>query len=143
MAEIERRKKMFRAVRPQAHVAGRSVIVADDGIATGSTMIAALRTVRAGGASEIIVAVPVAPTDRLEAMRGLCDRIVCLHEPEMFWAIGQFYRNFEQVPDMRVVEVLREFARQKPGRAGGGSSRSEGHQTAGDRRERGQQDVVL
>ena len=110
MAEIDRRKKMFRVVRPQAPVAGRSVIVTDDGIATGSTMIAALRTVRAGGARDVTVAVPVAAADRLVGIRELCDRVVCLHEPEEFWAIGQFYDNFDAVPDERVVELLRQFA---------------------------------
>lgn len=107
MQEIERRKRLFRAVRPQVQLAGRSVIIVDDGIATGSTMIAALRTVRASGAAETIVAVPVASSDRLESIRGLCDRIICLHATDLFWAIGQFYRDFEQVEDERVVELLK------------------------------------
>jgi predicted phosphoribosyltransferase len=114
MGEIERRRMMFRAARAQAPVSGRSVIVTDDGIATGSTMIAALRTVRAAGAAEVIVAVPVASADRLEVVRGLCDRVVCLNEPEIFWAIGQFYHNFEQVPDERVVKMLREYGSPRP-----------------------------
>jgi predicted phosphoribosyltransferase len=109
MGEIERRKRMFRAVRPQAPIAGRSVILTDDGIATGSTMIAALRTVRAGGPHEIIVAVPVASADRLASIQSLCDQVVCLCEPDIFWAIGQFYRDFGQVSDGRVVELLRKF----------------------------------
>ena len=109
MAEIDRRRTMFRRVRPRATIAGRTVIVTDDGIATGATMIAALHTVRAAGAAEIIVAVPVASPDRIEAIRGLCDRVVCLLAPEAFWAVGQFYRDFEQVEDERVVELLREY----------------------------------
>ena len=100
---------MFRAVRPQADVKGRTVILTDDGIATGATMIAALHTVRAAGAKEIIVAVPVGAPDRIDSIRPLCDRVVCLQEPEAFWAIGQFYRNFEQVEDERVVELLRDY----------------------------------
>lgn len=107
MEEIERRRQMFRAVRPQAEVRGRTVIVTDDGIATGATMIAALKTVKAEGAREIIVAVPVGSPDRLDAIRPLCDRIECLLEPTDFWAVGQFYRHFEQVSDERVVELLR------------------------------------
>ena len=99
VAEIDRRKAMFRAVRPQVDVRDRTVIVTDDGIATGATMIAALKTVRAAGAREVVVAVPV----------GAPDRIECLIEPADFWAVGQFYRNFEQVSDERVVELLREF----------------------------------
>lgn len=109
MAEIERRKAMFRAVRPQAPIKDRTVIVTDDGIATGATMIAALRTVRAAGAREIIVALPVGAPDRIDAIRPLCDRVECLIEPADFWAVGQFYRNFEQVSDERVVELLRDF----------------------------------
>jgi predicted phosphoribosyltransferase len=111
MQEMERRRAMFRAVRPQARIAGRTVIVTDDGIATGATMIAALHTVRAAGAREIIVAVPVGAPDRIDAIRPLCDRVVCLQEPEAFWAIGQFYRDFEQVDDERVLELLRDYGR--------------------------------
>ena len=109
LGEIARRKTMFRAVRPQASIAGRTVILTDDGIATGATMIAALHWVKAAGAKEIVVAVPVASPDRLDAIRPLCDRLVCLEEPEAFWAIGQFYRDFEQVEDSRVVELLRDY----------------------------------
>ena len=72
-------------------------------------MIAALHWVRAAGATQIIVAVPVGSPDRLDAIRPLCDRLVCLEEPEAFWAIGQFYRDFEQVEDSRVVELLRDY----------------------------------
>ena len=111
LAEIERRRGLVRAVRPQAPIAGRTVIVTDDGIATGATMIAALHTVRAAGAREIIVAVPVGAPDRIDAIRPLCDRVVCLQEPEAFWAIGQFYRDFEQVDDERVLELLRDYGR--------------------------------
>jgi putative phosphoribosyl transferase len=109
LVEIARRRRMFRAVRPQADVKDRTVILTDDGIATGATMIAALHTVRAAGAKQIIVAVPVGAPDRIDAIRPLCDRVVCLQEPEAFWAIGQFYRNFEQVEDERVVELLRDY----------------------------------
>lgn len=108
MEEIARRRRLYRAVRPAADPAGRTVIVTDDGIATGATMIAALRTVRAARPSELIVAVPVAPIDRLDAIRPICDLLVCLHEADDFWAVGQFYRHFEQVEDDRVVALLRE-----------------------------------
>jgi putative phosphoribosyl transferase len=109
LMEIARRRKMYRAVRPQAPIAGRSVILTDDGIATGATMIASLRTVRAARVKQIVVAVPVAAADQITAIRPLCDRVECLLEPAAFWAIGQFYRHFEQVPDDRVVELLREY----------------------------------
>jgi predicted phosphoribosyltransferase len=111
MEEIARRRALVRAVRPQAPIAGRSVILTDDGIATGATMIAAINTVKAGGATWVVVAVPVGSPDRLDAIRPLCDRLVCLEEPEAFWAIGQFYRDFSQVEDSRVVELLRDYGR--------------------------------
>lgn len=110
LAEIARRKTLFRGVRPQAPVSGRSVIVTDDGIATGSTMIAALQTVETQKPRKLIVAVPVAPPDRLEKVRRLCDDLICLLSPENFWAIGEFYEDFTQVEDDEVVKLLREFA---------------------------------
>jgi len=110
LAEIARRKQIFRGVRPQAPVAGRSLIVTDDGIATGSTMIAALQVVKTQQPREVIVAVPVASPDRLEEVRCWCDDVVCLLSPEDFWAIGQFYEDFAQVEDEQVLDLLREFA---------------------------------
>lgn len=110
LAEIARRKKLFRDVRPPAPIAGRSVIVTDDGIATGATMIAALQTIRTQEPREILVAVPVASPDRLEMVRQWCDDVVCLLAPRSFWAIGQFYEDFSQVEDEQVVELLRAFA---------------------------------
>src|SRR6516165_5475569 len=97
LGEIARRKKLFRGVRPAAPVAGRSVIVTDDGIATGSTMIAALQTVRSQNPREVIVAVPVASPVRLAEVRRWCDEVVCSLAPEVFWATGQFYEDFSQV----------------------------------------------
>lgn len=108
--ELARRQKLFRATKPAASVEGRSVIVTDDGIATGSTMIAALRVVRNRQPHELIAAVPVAPPDRLDPIRESCDRLICLQTPAGFWAVGQFYEQFEQVSDEQVVELLREFA---------------------------------
>jgi len=110
LSEIGRRKKLFRAVRPEAPITGRSVIVTDDGIATGSTMIAALQAVKTQNPREVIVAVPVASPDRLAEVRRWCDDVVCLLAPEEFWAIGQFYEDFTQVEDEEVIQILREFA---------------------------------
>lgn len=107
LSEIARRKRLFRAVRPAAAIADRSVIVTDDGIATGSTMIAALQGLKAQKPREVIVAVPVGSPDRLEEVRGWCDEVVCLLRPETFWAIGQFYADFRQVEDEEAVELLR------------------------------------
>ena len=110
MAEIARRRQLYRSVRPQAAVAGRSVIITDDGIATGSTMIAAIHSVREAGPREIIVAVPVGSPERVDVIARQCDRMVCLLEPEDFRAVGQFYRSFEQVSDERVAELLQAAA---------------------------------
>ncbi len=110
LAEIARRKALLRPVRPEAPVAGRSVLVTDDGIATGSTMIAALRVARQHGPRELIVAVPVGPPQRLKEIQRDCDEVVCLLSPEEFWAIGQFYEDFRQVEDDEVVAILRRFA---------------------------------
>lgn len=106
--EIARRKAMFRAVRPAAELTGRSVIVTDDGIATGSTMLAALQTVRLQQPKELIVAVPVAPPDRLEPIRSHCDRLICLEAPQEFFSVGQFYLSFDQVSDEEACELLRK-----------------------------------
>jgi predicted phosphoribosyltransferase len=110
LAEIARRRKLFRAVRPRAPVAGRSVIVTDDGIATGSTMIAALQAVRSQHPRKVIVAVPVASPDRLEEVRRWCDDVVCLLRPAEFRAIGQFYEDFTQVEDEEAIELLHQLA---------------------------------
>jgi len=108
--EIARRSQLFRAVRPAAPIAGRSVIITDDGIATGSTMMAALQTVRAQGPHDLIVAVPVACPDRLEALRRICDEVVCLLSPEDFMAVGQYYEDFGSVEDEEALELLRRWA---------------------------------
>ena len=85
------------------------MILTDDGLATGATMIAALRTVRAAQPARLIVALPVAPPDRLAAIEPLCDQLECLEQPRDFLAVGQFYRSFAEVTDDRVVELLRDF----------------------------------
>jgi len=111
LAEIARRRELFRSVRPQAPVAGRSVLVTDDGIATGSTMIAALQALRGQGPYEVIAAIPVAPPERLEEIRRCCDEVVCLDAPQGFHAVGQFYADFSQVEDEEVLELLRQSGR--------------------------------
>jgi putative phosphoribosyl transferase len=112
LSVIDSRKKDVRRVRPEAPMAGRSVIITDDGIATGSTMMAAVQTVRPRRPAELIVAVPVAPADRIAVFEQQCDRFVCLLPARHFWAVGQFYENFPTVEDEQVLEILREFAPQ-------------------------------
>lgn len=109
--EIRRRARLYRGDSAPAKVEGRSVIVADDGLATGSTMIAALHTLRAERPHETICAVPVGPPERLEGVRALCDRLVYLDAPPRFMAVGQFYEDFSEVSDDRVVELLRAAQR--------------------------------
>jgi len=107
-AEIARRSKLFRAVKPPADVTGRSVIITDDGIATGSTMLAALHVLSARKPHEVIVAVPVAPPETLERFRPQCSHVECLLTPRDFGAISRFYEDFQQVEDEEVVRLLRE-----------------------------------
>lgn len=114
LQEIARRSELFRAVKPRASMMGRSVIITDDGIATGSTVIAAIHVAKAQHPHEVVVAVPVAPPERLGTIRRLCDRLICLHAPEDFFAVGQFYDSFETVEDEEVVRILREFAPATP-----------------------------
>ena len=113
LGEIARRKALFRAIRPQAPMESRSVIVTDDGIATGATMIAALEVARARNPFELIVAVPVASPDRLPEIRRRCDEVICLLAPSSFWAIGEFYEDFSQVEDSEALDLLRARRRRK------------------------------
>jgi putative phosphoribosyl transferase len=110
LGEIARRKKLFRAIRPQAPMENRSVIITDDGIATGATMIAALEVARTRQPFELIVAVPVASPDRLPEIRRRCDEVICLLAPSSSWASGEFYDDFSQVEDSEALELLRTTA---------------------------------
>lgn len=110
LAEIARRRARYLAGRAPAPVAGRTAIVVDDGIATGATMLAALRAVRRKGPKKVILAVPVAPPDSLQRLSAEADEIVCLHTPEWFMAVGQFYDDFRQIDDEEVVAALAEAA---------------------------------
>jgi predicted phosphoribosyltransferase len=107
LATIERRKRLLRQVRSAASVAGRSVIVTDDGIATGSTLIAALKVARRRHPRELLVAVPVAAPRRLAEVRRYCDEVICLRAPEHFASVGQSYWDFKPVQDEEVLELLR------------------------------------
>ncbi len=105
-AEIARRVKAYRGGRPLPSLAGRTVIVLDDGIATGATLIAALRAVRAMDPAHLVAAVPVAPPESVARMAREADEVVCLSAPEFFQAVGQFYEDFAQVDDAEVVALL-------------------------------------
>ena len=107
LGEIAYRKQIYRAVRPPAAVRGRSVIVVDDGVITGSTLIAALDAVRTLEPFELIAAVPVAPPQSLEEIRRHCDELICLIAPNEFLSIGQFYADFPPVSEAEAVELLK------------------------------------
>jgi len=107
LAEISRLKEMLRGSRPPAEVAGRSVIVTDDGIAPGSTIIAALQVIRAQHPYELIAAVPVAAPEQLVEVRHWCDELVCLLSPEPFLAISHVYEDFTPVEDEQAAALLR------------------------------------
>ncbi len=109
-AEIERRRNSYLGGRVPAVVSGRTVIVIDDGIATGATTRTALRALRAQGAKELVLAVPVAAKETIEELRAEADNIVCLEAPAWFQAVGAFYSDFRQVTDAEVVEILARFA---------------------------------
>jgi putative phosphoribosyl transferase len=104
--EIERRRALYRRGRAALDVKGATVIVVDDGIATGTTVRAALKALRRRGAARLVLAVPVAPHDTLTQLQREVDRIVCLAEPSPFRAIGLHYRDFEQVSDEEVMALL-------------------------------------
>lgn len=108
MQEITRRNRLLRGNRPPARIEGRSVIVTDDGIATGSTMIAALKEVRLLQPHELIVAVPVAAAESLELVRVWADDVVCLLSPTDFWAVGNYYEEFNPVEDEQVIAMLND-----------------------------------
>lgn len=104
--EIRRRSALYRQNRPAVPLQGRVVIVVDDGIATGGTAAAAARWARAQGATRVVLAAPVAPSEALRRLAGEADEVVVLETPEPFYAVGQWYLDFPQVPDERVVELL-------------------------------------
>lgn len=104
---IRQRRAQYTPLRPHINPAGRTVIVIDDGLATGATMIAALHGLRQQQPAKLVCAVPVAPPDTLVKVRELADEVVCLQAPEFFQAVGQFYRHFPQVEDEEVIALLK------------------------------------
>ncbi|MEZ0069370.1 putative phosphoribosyl transferase [Streptacidiphilus sp. MAP12-20] len=109
-AELERRVHRYRGERPAHPVAGRTALVVDDGIATGSTARAACLIVRAQGASRVVLAVPVAPRGIGTALADAADELVSVETPTYFVAIGQFYEDFTQTTDAEVITCLERAA---------------------------------
>ncbi len=110
LAAIERRRREYASVRPAVEPAGRTVIVVDDGVATGMTMQAALRGVRRRKPARLIAAAPVASREAVAMLRRECDEVVCLSAPRRFGSVGSFYRRFGQVSDEEVAALLQEIA---------------------------------
>ncbi len=109
--ELDRRRSRYRQGRPRSPLEGKTAVIVDDGIATGSTARAACQVARAAGASRVVLAVPVAPAGTAEALAGIADEFVCLEMPADFVAVGQFYRNFAQVSDEEVIACLQRAVR--------------------------------
>lgn len=105
--EIKEREGKFRAGKKTLEVAGKTVILTDDGIATGATIEAGIAWLKSQKVKKIILAVPVAPPEVVEKLRPLVDEFVCLDQPEFFAAVGQFYQEFPQVSDETVIKILR------------------------------------
>ena len=120
LREIERQRRAYLSGRPATPVEGRTVIVVDDGIATGTTMRAALKALRRRRPAALVLAVPVAPRDTLEQLRGEVDQVVCLDTPYPFFAVGEHYLRFHQVEDDEVIEALNAADRALPGRSRAG-----------------------
>jgi len=108
-AEAQRRLRHYRGSRPPLDVKGWTCILVDDGIATGSTMKAAIKSVKAGGAEEIVVAAPVGAPDSVDELRKMADKVVVLLTPPQFHAVGLWYQNFGQTSDQEVIEIMKQY----------------------------------
>jgi len=115
--ELERRERRYRSGRPPLDVAGKVVILVDDGLATGATMIAATSALRTLGPARIVVAVPTAPPSVIPTMQTHADEVVCLATPEPYFGVGQWYLDFRQIGDDEVIAIL----------AGSGPSKEASH----------------
>ncbi len=108
--ELERRARRYRGDRQRADLRGRTALVVDDGVATGSTAMAACSVARAQGATRVIMAVPVAPTSAIADLARVCDEVVALESPEWFYGVGEWYRDFSQTSDEEVMNLLKRAA---------------------------------
>ena len=113
MKEMERRTKLIRTILPKRSLRNKIVVVTDDGVATGATMQAALWAVKQENPKIIIAAIPVASEEALEKLRPDADEIICLRQPPVFYAVGQFYNRFDQVEDDEILRILKAEIRRK------------------------------
>tara|TARA_R110000744_G_scaffold17817_5_gene48043 strand:- start:910 stop:1587 length:678 start_codon:yes stop_codon:yes gene_type:complete len=107
LPEIERRKSLYLAGRPSVPVAGKTLLMVDDGAATGASMSVAIQAYRHRGASRIIVALPVSPSDTLKRLKNEADECLCLYTPSPFYAVGAYYADFAQITDSEVADIMR------------------------------------
>jgi predicted phosphoribosyltransferase len=112
-AELARRERAFRAGLPPLDVSGKTVVLVDDGIATGSSMFAAIDAIRVRDAARIVVAVPVAPPETCDAMGQRADEMICLVTPEHMYSVGGWYEDFAQTTDDEVSDLLEAAARSR------------------------------
>jgi predicted phosphoribosyltransferase len=105
--ELARRERLYRGERPPLSLAGRVLLLIDDGLATGATMCAAVKAARAGQPQRIVVAVPVASREAVQSVGAVADEVVCVFTPEHFRAVGLWYEDFGQTGDEEVCELLR------------------------------------
>jgi len=106
LLEVQRRDRAYRGERPQPGIQGKTILLIDDGIATGATMRAAIAVLKAQKPQQIVVAVPVAPLDTCRALNAEVDQVICLATPDPFYAIGLWYKNFAQTTDEQVRKCL-------------------------------------
>lgn len=108
-AEIQRRLARYRGNRPAPTLSGKTVVLVDDGVATGATTLAALRSLRSQKPARLILAVPVGPPDTIQKLGHEADQVVCLATPEPFWAVGAFFADWSQTTDEEVVALLTKY----------------------------------
>lgn len=112
--ELRRRERLYCRGRRMPDVKGKIVILVDDGIATGSSMMLAVQALREQGAGRVVVAIPIAPASAVSQLRSLADEVVCLAEPEPFMSVGQWYKEFRQVTDHEVCCILDRLFERTP-----------------------------
>jgi putative phosphoribosyl transferase len=113
LAELQRREREYRGERPQTEISGRTIILVDDGLATGSTMLAAIAALRQQNPSRIVVAVPVGASETFEWLKREADETVCLATPPAFIAVGSWYEDFTPVTDAEVRDLLEKSVREQ------------------------------
>jgi putative phosphoribosyl transferase len=134
LAEIERREKLYRSGRPPLQLQDRVVILVDDGLATGSTMLAAVQAVRTQNPARVVVAVPVGAPDTCRKLSSEADEVICLRTPEPFYAVGLWYENFTQTTDEEVIRLLNEAWQEQASQSGriAGSQQDHDHLRDGE-----------